>query len=211
MTLKQTIKSSPLLARLAWPIYRELLLQQSRHPSKGRIPVFTEETRLGFTRLGTFGEFQEWSQSHARELSDQRATESALFPSQHRPFSITGICALCDRKTTFRSSFEYPNRSQDGSLIPNFREHLFCAHCGLKNRLRAALHLFVQEFQPRQNQPIYMTEQLGAAFRWIKGRGYAVRERVVFRTVGRSGRLRVESGMKTLVLSPGQMRLLTSF
>jgi len=74
----------------------------------------------------------------------------------------------------FRSSYDYAVRSQDGRLVPNFREQLFCSHCGLKNRLRAALHLFVQEFHPRQDQPIYITEQLGAAFRWIKGRGYTV-------------------------------------
>jgi len=174
MTLKQKIKSSPFLARPAWFLYREVLLQRSRHPAKGRVPVFSEETRLTFSRLRTYEDFQQFSQDRVEELHDQERVESDLSPLQHKSFSISGTCALCGCDTTFKTNFDYSIRSSDGRSIPNFREHLFCVRCGLKNRLRAALQLFIQEFHPLSTQPIYITEQFGAAYRWLKGRGYAI-------------------------------------
>lgn len=174
MTMKTMVKSSPLLARVAWPVYREVLLQRSRHPSKGPIPMFSENTRLVPIKLKTFDDYLFWSQSCAAALDHQEKIELSLSPSHLGAFSIPGMCALCGSETTFKSNFDYAIMSEGGRLLPHFREHLVCAHCGLKNRVRAALHLFIQEFRPSRHQEIYITEQLGAGFRWLKGRGYAV-------------------------------------
>lgn len=168
------VKSSPWLARLVWPAYREVLLQRSRYPSKGPIPRFSGSSRLAPITLRTFDDYLIWSRSCAAELDDQDRIELALLPSHPGTFLIAGTCALCGRKTTFKSNFDYATMSEDGMMVPSLREHLTCTHCGLKNRVRAALHLFVQEIRPSLSQQIYITEQLGAAFRWLKGRGYSV-------------------------------------
>lgn len=174
MSLKQMVKSSPALAELAWPVYQALLRFKSRHPARGPIPTITEEIRLSPAKLRTFEEYVEWSRTFAADLKHQADSDLSLSPVSRKSFSLPGTCALCGCKTEFRSNFDYANRWLDGRLIPNFRENLFCAHCGLKNRLRSALHLIVQELRPTQDQPIYITEQLGDAYRWLKGRGYAV-------------------------------------
>ena len=141
---------------------------------KGRIPTFPKENRLVPVKLKSFHEYEVWSQDSAVERETQKQIELSLSPLQPRTFSIRGTCALCGVETMFRANFDYPNKAEDGRLIPNFRECLTCAHCGLKNRLRGVLHLFVQEFGPEAAQPIYITEQLGAAYRWLKGRFPAV-------------------------------------
>jgi SAM-dependent methyltransferase len=130
--------------------------------------------RLTPARLTSFDEYQQWRQDHSRQLADQDAIEQSLCPAQPNAFTIGGRCALCATTAKFRSNFDYAIQTSNGRRIPNLREHLICSRCGLKNRLRAALHLFVQEFEPRQSQPIYITEQLGAAYRWLKGRRYRV-------------------------------------
>ncbi len=173
-TMRQAIKTSPLLGRLAWRIYREVLLQRSLHPFKGRIPAFLESTRLAPVKLKSIQDYEEWLQKTEGERKRQREIELALIPARPRPCSIRGTCALCGLETTFRINFDYSKKGPDGRIWPNLRECLTCAHCGLKNRLRGALHLFVQEFGPEAGQSIYITEQLGAAYRWLKGRYSAV-------------------------------------
>jgi len=159
---------------LAWRIYREILLQKSLHPSKGPIPSFSEDTRLMPVKLKSLEDYEEWSRNSALDRKQQKEIELSILPLRPRPFSIRGTCALCGLETTFKVNFDYSNQGADGGVVPNLRECLACAHCGLKNRLRAALHLFVQEFRPEAGQSIYITEQLGAAYRWLKGRYPAV-------------------------------------
>jgi len=174
MSLKSIVKSSPQLTWLAWLVYREVLVQRSRHPSRGPVPTFSGETRLIPTKLSSFDEYADWSQSCALELNREMQIEASLIPSRSRAFSISGTCALCARKTVFRADFQYVLRAQDGTLYPNLRENLPCAHCGLKSRLRGSLHMFIQELAPSSQQQIYITEQLGASYGWLKGRGYDV-------------------------------------
>ncbi len=169
-TIRQAIKSSPLVGRLAWLIYREVLLQRSLHPPKGQIPAFSGDTQLTPVKLRRFEDYQLWSQMVAVELEQQKKIVSSLSTLRPKPFSLPGTCALCRSKTTFRINFDYSVKGTDSRFWPNLRESLACGQCGLKNRLRGALHLLVQEFRPEPGQSIYITEQLGAAFRWLKGR-----------------------------------------
>jgi SAM-dependent methyltransferase len=125
-------------------------------------------------KLKRIQDYEAWSQKSAVEREQQKEIELSLLPLRPRSFSIRGRCALCGLETTFRANFDYSEKGANGRLEPNLRECLECAHCGLKNRLRAALHLFVQEFGPEAGQSIYITEQLGAAYRWLKGRYPAV-------------------------------------
>jgi SAM-dependent methyltransferase len=173
ISIKQTIKSSRLLSRAAWPVYREALMYMSRHPRKGRIPALRGPLRLAPAKLHNYVEYLLWSKEHKGELESQRSEELALCPKEPRRFSIDGTCALCEAKTVFRSGFDFSSIER-GRSIPNLRENLVCTQCGLRSRLRHSLHLFLQELNPSADQSIYITEQLGAAYRWLKGRGFCV-------------------------------------
>jgi SAM-dependent methyltransferase len=73
---------------------------------------------------------------------------------------VGGFCAVCGRQTTFNASFLYSyDAAADGRPIPNWREHLDCADCGLQNRLRGGVHLFQTLLRPDPNAAIYLTEQ----------------------------------------------------
>jgi hypothetical protein len=124
-TLKERIKSSRVLSRLAWAVYREVLVYRSNHPRKGTIPDFSCISQLVPLRLSSFEQFQDWSKAFADELERQGETERLLSP---RPpvFSVSGACALCGSKTEFRCDFSYGVLEPGGQLVPNFRETLIC-------------------------------------------------------------------------------------
>ncbi len=77
---------------------------------------------------------------------------------------LPGFCAWCDRP----SSFDFQDLR--GSTVPNWRESLACAHCGLINRWRAALHVFSSIFSEDAGSPIYLTEQVSPLFRAFRKR-----------------------------------------
>ena len=120
--------------------------------------------QLAPIRLHSYADYQHWSKEHRAELESHRAEELALFPATPQVFFVEGTCALCDSKAVFKSGFDYPC-IEDGREVPNLRENLICRRCGLKSRLRGALHLLLQELNPSPDQRIYITEQLGAAYR----------------------------------------------
>jgi SAM-dependent methyltransferase len=163
------VKSHPFLSRLVQPLYREYCVQMSKWPIRGPIPEFSGDRRLQVIKLRNFDDYSIWAEEHAVELAERTRVEESLFPPTATAFSIPGMCALCGRATSFSSTFEHAIKGADGRLIPNLREHLNCTYCGFKNRVRAALHLFVQEFEPEVKQPIYISEQLTTTFRWMKG------------------------------------------
>ena len=132
----------------------------SARPLVGRIPRFDGDARLPRVKLTTLSEYQRWSQEQSAELQRRERAEQSLMPRQIGEFATEGYCALCERVTVFKSSFDYPLRDSDGRAIPNLREHLVCVHCRLKNRVRAALQLFLQEFVPEPGRPVYISEQL---------------------------------------------------
>jgi hypothetical protein len=169
-SLKRVVKSSRLLRRMAAPLYRELVIRMSRRPLKGDIPIFGENTRLPIVKLRSFDEYQTWKAENSSELERRRAVEAALISSGGKASSIPGTCALCGRETAFEYNYAFTVAGPDGRPIPNLRELLFCRHCGLRNRVRAAIQLFIQEFNPGADQSIYITEQFGPVYRWLKGR-----------------------------------------
>lgn len=173
ISVKQTIKSSRLLSRAVWPVYREALLYMSRHPQKGKIPALRGSMWIVPAKLHSYPEYLLWSKEKSAELELYRCEELALCPKSPRRFLVEGTCALCEAKTLFRSGFDFSG-CENGRAIPNLRENLVCKRCGLKSRLRSSLHLFLQELNPSPDQRIYITEQLGAAYRWLKGRGFCV-------------------------------------
>jgi hypothetical protein len=101
----------------------------------------------------------------------RREIELSVLPRNEKPFWIRGVCELCVQPTEFQVGFEYAeDRTKEGTLIPNWREHLACRRCGLNNRLRASLKLFQQECEPTLEARIYLTERVTPTYQWLAER-----------------------------------------
>jgi hypothetical protein len=169
-TLKQKIKSSRILSRVVWLAYRELLVFRSHHPKRGPVPRFQENLRMEPLRLRSISAYNAWLQLHNEEAKRRVEIERSLIPANASTFSIPGTCALCSTPTQFRVDFDYGSVDSEGRLVPNFRESLVCSHCGLKNRVRGLLHAFIEQCMPAKDAAIYITEQLGGGYGWLRGR-----------------------------------------
>lgn len=104
-------------------------------------------------------------------LRSRREAERGLLPGSEKPFWVRGFCALCKEPSQFQVGFMFASmRSDDGRLLPNWREHLNCKRCALVNRVRASLHLFLQECVPKSDARIYISERVTPTFRWLNER-----------------------------------------
>lgn len=118
--------------------------------------------------------YRAFKETHAHHLDAERAHELALIPDdlpEDGVFQTEGHCFACQGPRRFTTSLAFATAHRpDGRPIPNWREHLTCEECRLPNRVRAALHLFLQEFEPGPETPIYITEQKTALFAWLADR-----------------------------------------
>jgi SAM-dependent methyltransferase len=106
-------------------------------------------------------------QAH-EELARRRLVERDLVRNDSA-FTVSGWCVVCQKQVDLYVDFisGYP---VDGRLSPNWREKLRCPRCGLNNRMRAAVHIFEQEFLPSFSSSIYITEQITPLFRVLRQR-----------------------------------------
>lgn len=74
-----------------------------------------------------------------------------------------GHCALCDRAVRFALSV---------SGGADFREEMTCPECGLNARVRAGLHLAMEDLPA--DASVYITEQAARPFVWLQKRGLDV-------------------------------------
>jgi len=131
-------------------------------------PESATSPRLRLTRLQSREEFLEAKKNNAQALSRQRLTEEALL--QDAPsFYVPGACYFCQCQTRFQVDMP-PRTIDDEYPTPNWREVLRCPHCGLNNRLRAAIHILEQEFHPASDSVIYVTEQVTLLFKALRKR-----------------------------------------
>jgi glycosyltransferase involved in cell wall biosynthesis len=95
--------------------------------------------------------------------------EQALLPSDgSEGFRTSGFCCVCGTHTHFLTSFMYSTgNTPDGRPMPNWREHLQCEHCGLVNRMRAALNVMHIYAPPEPDSQIYITERLTKTYQWL--------------------------------------------
>ncbi len=129
------------------------------------------ERHLPFLVLRSFEEFLDRGPRLEPSVTRRLAIEASLVPEGEAPFTLDGYCALCRQPTRFDVRFAFAwQRTASGRLMPNWREFLDCESCGLRNRVRAAFHLFEQEFHPRRDAAIYITEAITPAYRWLAAR-----------------------------------------
>jgi SAM-dependent methyltransferase len=120
---------------------------------------------LPITRCSTLEElnaFLAMTASHREEIA---AFEGSLVPNTEW-FSLSGYCEVCARDVQFTADYAHCFIAADGKRSPNWREKLDCPHCGLNNRMRAAVG-FIQH-SAKQTDSLYLTEQITPMFRVVK-------------------------------------------
>jgi SAM-dependent methyltransferase len=146
--------------------------QNLHTPQSARAAAQEEVPRwIPLRRETSYAEHVELARHGAEVDAARRRIELALLPKTDAPFHVDGFCALCGRRTEFQIGFMYASRrAADGVLIPNWREHVDCGYCKLVNRVRASLHIFLQEFRPGRRAAVYLTEQVTPTHDWLKQR-----------------------------------------
>ena len=79
---------------------------------------------------------------------------------------IAGVCPLCEAPRRFRC------RDHDAPA-PDLREGLVCDGCGTNARVRAALAI-LDTLCPDRTAPVYLSEQVSAAYVWLRRHHSAV-------------------------------------
>ncbi len=118
--------------------------------------------------VASWEDFRAQSPRYRTIVAAQRAAELDLLPPGERPFDIPGACSMCGAPASFHVSFVYASeRTAEGTLLPNWREHAYC-RAGHVNRMRAAMHALRVMVAPPERAAIYVTEQVTPVFDWLK-------------------------------------------
>ncbi len=114
--------------------------------------------------------YEKFQTNNASAMEARRAFEYGLIKDQGEYVTHPGYDFMNGTRATFHSSYLYAyETTPGGDLVPNWREHvagpgIYC------NRIRGFVHLFFQEFQPKFDSKIWMTEQATDLYRWMKTR-----------------------------------------
>jgi SAM-dependent methyltransferase len=120
-------------------------------------------------RVDTYAAYIERNRGMAVEFARRGMREQALAGTAS-VIATQGYCCVCHRPVRFHTNLQYGFRSADGSVAPNWREHVCCPECGLNNRMRAAIHFFMRLCHPAADSRIYVTEQTTPLFTWLRAR-----------------------------------------
>lgn len=122
---------------------------------------------LVVTEISSYAEYISHKTKHHAACLKNSLFEKSVIPDDRTEFTLQGYCYVCQSVVDFRVDFEhaYP---VDGVLTPNWRERLICQGCHLNNRMRAAIHLFDLQSEPKAESKIYLTEQTTILYTWFK-------------------------------------------
>jgi GT2 family glycosyltransferase/SAM-dependent methyltransferase len=115
----------------------------------------------GVGKFVSLGEYRNHVEARKALYTTRDMFSLSLLPPDSQPFIIPGYCRICDKKTKF--TVDYLNSylfTLEGKALPNWRETVVCRHCGLNNRLRASLDIFLNRLNSCSAHNIYITEQL---------------------------------------------------
>lgn len=122
---------------------------------------------LDFNEIENLSEYRIYKEKSKAEYHRRLELERSLVGDE-QGFVVKGYCAVCRNNSAFYVDYKYAFTDDNGKKSPNWRESLVCVRCELNNRVRAAIHLFLQECAPQESSDIYMTEQTTALYKWMK-------------------------------------------
>jgi hypothetical protein len=97
-----------------------------------------------------------------RDRDDTRWNNALAAVRKAGSAGIAGRCPLCDAPRRFVSP-------DNAAGAPNLREGLICQGCRTNARVRVGLAM-LQALCPDRAAPIYITEQVSSAYRWLRRR-----------------------------------------
>ncbi|WP_157866272.1 class I SAM-dependent methyltransferase [Mycolicibacterium aurum] len=168
--VKRAVKSSPALIRIAVPLFRIKSIALAHIPVTGTFPRFPERSRIDVIEFSSLSDFEAWRVANDELIISWKAEDEAAAPPDRFAFEVDGHCALCNESVDFVATTEYIDTDSSGRPQPKWREHLICPNCNMRNRVRAALHFAIQECGMTPDKRIYLTEQFGNTYRWLRGR-----------------------------------------
>jgi SAM-dependent methyltransferase len=126
---------------------------------------------LPVTRCSSFADSASLQQHQLALTLRRRKLEASWVPNVQGPFYVNGHCALCEKPTRFSVKSWAPGTCDaNGIPLPDLREDLHCTTCGMVNRERAALHIFLQEIHPSSDSTIYVTGLSSQNYAWLARR-----------------------------------------
>jgi glycosyltransferase involved in cell wall biosynthesis len=148
------------------PVIRERVSDLLWAVTKGWQPIHSA------MEIDGWDAFQKHSARLAEEYDRRVLLEQSLLPTDgSESFTTPGYCCVCGQTTSFLTSFMYSTGpTPDGRPMPNWREHMQCEHCGLVNRMRAALNVLHTSAPPQPDSQVYITERLTHTYRWLEHR-----------------------------------------
>jgi hypothetical protein len=167
--LRRIVKSSPLLMRMAVPVFRMRSIVLAHVPIAGALPRFAGRAHLETATFESLDDFDAWRAANAEQINRWEDEDEAAVSPGRFAFDIPGYCAICEQSVAFLTTTEYGSVDANGVPKPNWREHLMCPHCHMRNRTRAALHIAIQDLDMTSDRGIYLTEQFGSPYRWMRG------------------------------------------
>jgi SAM-dependent methyltransferase len=115
----------------------------------------------------SWDDYKKFRTKEAPALERQRSIEKAAEGVNREWFDVRATCSMCSNVSDMRVSYMYAHTMPDGTIVPNWREHLDCK-CGFINRIRAAMHLVQTVVQPKDTADIYVTERVTQLYKWLK-------------------------------------------
>ncbi len=126
-----------------------------------------EAPELQILKFSCFDDYEKKRLELEKVNKERLNFENSLIPENQEEFFYKGYCYICRKKIDFLVDFKYSCKINK-LVVPNWRERLVCPICKLNNRMRATIHIFLQEFSPDKNSNIYLTEQTTPVFNWFK-------------------------------------------
>jgi SAM-dependent methyltransferase len=162
---KRKLKDSKLLRSVFMNVWR-LLKMLGAQTWLIRFKKKSKDHSLPLSPINSLDEYIQHKQANANEYSRRNQLEKQLAGSPGGFYTL-GYCYVCKRPVNFYSDYSYAFTDAEGHPRPNWREHLRCPSCGLNNRIRAAIQIFEQTWQPRPDDAIYLTEQITPLYHWF--------------------------------------------
>ena len=163
------VKSSPALARVSAAIARAKITALAHMPISGRLPQFAGDARLHAISFSSFFEFEAWRADNGRLIAEWTIEDDASRVPGVSSFTVRAYCSICEQAVDFLTNTDFGKVDSSGEVVINWREQLLCPNCHMFNRVRAALQLSIQDFGLSIDHDIYVTEQFGVVYRWMRG------------------------------------------